>query len=283
VTIERSATVASMPEGHTIHRLAADHRAALGGRPVRVSSPQGRFADGAALVDGTVLEGVDAHGKHLFYEFGGDRLVHVHLGLFGKVWPLPVPPPSTHRAVRMRLVGETTAFDLTGPTACDVLDPAGRDAIVARLGPDPLRRDADPERAWAAIRRRRSPIGQALMDQSVLSGIGNVYRAEVLFLHGVHPLVPCTAVDRETWDAMWRWLVAALKRGVKEQRILTVDAKEIGKPKSRITRAEATYVYKQEHCRRCGTAVRRWELAGRWAYACESCQPLAGPVGGART
>jgi endonuclease-8 len=264
-----------MPEGHTIHRLADDHRKALARRPVAVSSPQGRFADGAGLVDGTVLERVDAHGKHLFYEFTGDRIVHVHLGLFGKFWPMPVPAPPTARASRMRLTGEAAAFDLTGPTACDVLDPAGRDAIIDRLGPDPLRRDADPDRAWAAIRRRRTPIGQALMDQSVLSGVGNVYRAEILFLHGVHPLTPSNQLDRETWDAMWTWLVAALRRGVKEQRILTVDPKELGKPRSRITRAEATYVYKQDHCRRCGTDVRRWDLAGRWAYACEQCQPLA--------
>jgi endonuclease-8 len=261
-----------MPEGHTIHRLAKDHAAALGGAPVAVSSPQGRFTDGAARVDGTVLDGVEAYGKHLFYDFGGDHLLHVHLGLFGKFWAIPVPPPPTRRAVRLRLEGATGGFDLSGPTACELLDPGGRAGIVARLGPDPLRRDADPDRAWAAIGRRRTPIGQALMDQSVLAGIGNVYRAEVLFVHGLHPLVPSNQVDRETWDAMWAWLVRQLRLGVKEQRIITVDPKEVGRARSRIPRGEATYVYKQDRCRRCGTEVRRWDLAGRWAYACEVCQ-----------
>jgi endonuclease-8 len=261
-----------MPEGHTIHRLAKDHASALRGAPVGVSSPQGRFSDGAALVDGSVLAGVEAYGKHLFYDFGEHRLLHVHLGLFGKFWAVPVPPPPTNRAVRLRLSGASGGFDLSGPTACELLDPAGRAAIVARLGPDPLRRDADPARALAAIRRRRSPIGQALLDQSVLAGIGNVYRAEVLFTHGLHPLVPCQDVDAETWDSMWAWLVRQLRLGVKEQRIITVDPKEVGRSRGRIPRGEATYVYKQERCRRCGNEVRRWDLAGRWAYACEVCQ-----------
>jgi endonuclease-8 len=261
-----------MPEGHTVHRLARDHRAALGGAAVGASSPQGRFAEGAARLDGTVLDDVEAYGKHLFYAFAGGDLLHVHLGLFGKFWRFELPAVPTQRAARVRLIGTGAGFDLTGPTACELLDLDGRARIVARLGPDPLRRDADPERAWNVIRRRRSPIGQALMDQSVLAGVGNVYRAEVLFAHGLHPLVPCNEVDRATWDAMWAWLVKQLRQGVKDQRIVTVDPKEVGRPRSRITRAEATHVYKQERCRRCGSEVRRWDLAGRWAYACEVCQ-----------
>lgn len=74
-----------MPEGHTIHRLADDHRDRFAGRPVRVSSPQGKFSDSAALLDGRVLEGADAHGKHLFLGFEGTGWVHIHLGLFGKL------------------------------------------------------------------------------------------------------------------------------------------------------------------------------------------------------
>ncbi len=262
-----------MPEGHTIHRLARDLARDLLGVPVRASSPQGRFADGAAAIDGRVVCGTDAHGKHLFVEHEGDLVVHVHLGLYGTFvrhgQPLPVPVG----ALRLRLEAETVGWDLRGATACELLDPAGQEAIVARLGPDPLRRGADPERAWAALRRRRSPIGQALLDQSVIAGVGNVYRAEVLFDHGIHPLVPTVQVGRAEWDAMWAWLVAAMRRGVRERRIVTVDPVELGKPRSRMTVAESRYVYKQEHCLRCGTPVRRWDLAGRWAYACERCQP----------
>jgi endonuclease VIII len=111
------------------------------------------------------------------------------------------------------------------------------------------------------------------MDQSVLAGVGNVYRAEVLFVHGLHPDVPARDVDRDTWDAMWATLVEWLRRGVKERRIITVDPKEIGVPRSKMRRADATYAYHQEHCRRCSTPIRRYDLAGRWAYACETCQP----------
>ena len=262
-----------MPEGHTIHRLARDLAADLVGAPVRASSPQGRFATGAAAIDGRVLTATDAYGKHLFLASEGDLVVHVHLGLYGtfRRFDQPLPPPKG--ALRLRLESDAAGWDLRGATACELLDPAGKAAIVARLGPDPIRGDADPERAWAALRRRRSSIGQALMDQSVLAGVGNVYRAEVLFAHGIHPLVAAQAVGRPEWDAVWAWLVAAMRRGIRERRIVTVDPREIGRPRSRLTVAESRYVYKQEHCLRCGTPVRRWDLAGRWAYACERCQP----------
>jgi endonuclease-8 len=160
-----------------------------------------------------------------------------------------------------------------GATECALIDPLVRDAIVARLGPDPLRRDARPAAAFAKLGRRRTPIGAALMDQSVLAGIGNVYRAEVLNVVGLHPSVPSCDVTREQFDAMWKLLVGWLRHGVKDQVIITVEPKLVGKPRSRIRRGEALWVYKQDRCRRCGTEVRRWDLSGRWAYACETCQP----------
>ncbi|MTV24364.1 Fpg/Nei family DNA glycosylase [Nitriliruptoraceae bacterium ZYF776] len=272
-----------MPEGHTLHRLARDHAAMFAGHPVAVSSRNGRFADAAALLDGAVLTATDAYGKHLFHRFEGDRTVHVHLGLFGKVLhqrlvdgddpDAPRAPAEPRETSRYRVVGPSDAIDLVGATACDLLGPDEVDALVARLGPDPLRRDADPDRAWAALQRRSVGIGRALMDQAVVAGIGNVYRAEILFVHGLHPEVPAREVPREVWDAMWADLVTWLRRGVRQRRIVTVDPDEAGKPRSRMRRDEATYVYKQETCRRCGDDVRRWDLAGRWAYACETCQP----------
>lgn len=261
-----------MPEGNVIHRLASEHRNALAGAPVRVTSPQGRFSRGARSLDGRVLEEVDAFGKHLFYEFTGPAVLHVHLGLFGAFWRTEAPPPATTRAVRLRLERSDVVFDLTGPTVCELTDPQGRAALVARLGPDPLRVDADPERAWAKLRRRRTPIGQALLDQSVLAGVGNVYRAEVLFAHGIHPLTPANEVDHEVFRSMWAWLVRHMRQGVKDGRILTVDPKEIGLSRRRIRREDSTYVYRQDRCRRCQAEIRRWDLAGRWAYACEACQ-----------
>jgi len=270
-----------MPEGHTIHRLARDHAEWFAGRTVSVSSPQGRFAAGAAQLDGQMLVATDAYGKHLFHRYDDGRTVHIHLGLFGKVLHHALEPrtaaPEPRETVRYRVEAGGRdgghAIDLVGATACELLDEPEVEAILARLGPDPLRTDADPERAWAALQRRSVGIGRALMDQSVLAGVGNVYRAEVLFVHGLHPDVPAREVDRATWDAMWTTLVTWLRLGVKERRIITVDPKEVGIPRSRIRRGDATYAYHQERCRRCSTPIRRYDLAGRWAYACETCQP----------
>ncbi len=262
-----------MPEGHTIHRLALDHTHDLVGGPLSVSSPQGRFAEGASRLDDRVLRKVEAYGKHLFYDFGGGDLVHVHLGLFGKFLRHLPPPPPPRDTVRLRMSGLEATVDLIGATDCSLIDPSVRDAIVARLGPDPLRRDAKPDLAFAKLQRRRTPIGAALMDQSVLAGVGNVYRAEILYVSGIHPLVPANAVSREQFDEMWSTLVDWLRHGVKDRTIITVDPKIVGKPRSRIRRREALWVYKQDNCRRCGTEIRRWDLSGRWAYACETCQP----------
>jgi endonuclease-8 len=242
-----------MPEGHTIHRLAREQAAALAGRVVRVSSPQGRFPD-AAEVDGRVLLGTDAWGKHLFHEYEGDLVVHVHLGLYGTFTAHPVPPPEPRPTCRMRVVGEAAAFDLVGATVCELLDEAGKAAVEARLGPDPLRSDADPARAWAALQRRRVPIAQALLDQTVVSGVGNVYRAEALLHHGISPLRPANQLTEAEFTALWKTLVRLLRKGVREGRISGRD------------------VYRRDACLRCGTPVRRFDLAGRWAYHCPTCQ-----------
>jgi endonuclease VIII len=262
-----------MPEGHTIHRLARDHARWFAGDVVHVSSPQGRFAAGAARLDGQVLEGTDAHGKHLFHRYEDGGVVHVHLGLFGRFLTHRTPPPEPRDTVRYRVAGGGQVTDLVGATACELLTDDEVAAITERLGPDPIRDDADPERAWAALQRRTVGIGQALMDQRVVAGIGNVYRAELLFVHGVHPQLPARQLPRATWESMWATLVAWLRRGVQERRIITVDPDEVGTPRSRLTRAQATYVYRSDRCGRCDGEVRRFDLAGRWAYACESCQP----------
>ena len=110
-----------MPEGHTIRRLSMDHMKLFGGAPVEVSSPQGRFA-GAHLVSGRVLLRTDAYGKHLFYVFPDDHLIHVHLGLYGKYTVGELPAPEPKGLIRMRLQGATNWADLRGPGACEVLD-----------------------------------------------------------------------------------------------------------------------------------------------------------------
>ncbi len=194
-----------------------------------MGSPQGRFADSAALLDGAVLLGAEAWGKHLFVEFPGERFVHVHLGLYGKfdvhagVEDVPAArragPAAPGRPAPRRLVVRRPARR----HGLRAGDPGGRDAVVERSGPDPIRPDADPMRAWARIRRSRAPIGGLLMDQTVLAGVGNVYRAEVLFRHRMHPLRPGNTLRVGQFDARcgttWSVLMA---EGVRTGRIDTV-------------------------------------------------------------
>lgn len=271
-----------MPEGHTIHRIARDHGRLLAGRPVHVSSPQGRFAADAALVDGATIERYEAYGKHLFTWWSTGHVGHVHLGLFGKyrIHRGEFPPPRP--TVRMRTEtadtaandGAGVAIELTGPTACTIGTVDDRDAIVRRLGPDPLRSDADPERFVARAARSAKPIGALLLDQSVIAGIGNVYRAELLFVHGIHPLRPGRACSEAELIAMWDTAATMLRAGVRANRIVTVSRADIDWPSNKaIPRREATYVYKRPVCVRCGSPVQIVEVANRACYFCPVDQP----------
>lgn len=268
-----------MPEGHTLHRLARLHQRRYAGAPVEVSSPQGRFAAEASRLDGQVLAGAEAHGKHLFHDYGPHGIVHVHLGLIGIFGEgkLPAPPPVGQ--VRMRLVGRTQWTDLRGPNTCELLDPAQADAIKARLGPDPLRRDAKPDKAWARISKSKVSIAALLMDQAVLAGVGNVYRAEVLFRHGVAPLTPGRALDRALWDDVWADLVTLMRDGVRVGRIDTVRPEHLPEAMGRAARVDRhggeVYVYRRagEPCLVCGTPVATSSLVGRNLYWCPTCQP----------
>ncbi|MEO1064922.1 MAG: DNA-formamidopyrimidine glycosylase family protein [Actinomycetota bacterium] len=262
-----------MPEGHTIHRLARFLRKDLAGSRVGSTALQERFAAAAERFDGEVLDGTDAHGKHLFVHFG-DETVHVHLGLFGRFRRRSNPAPEPRGALRWRLEGDERTWDLSGPTACDVLDPEQVDAIRARLGPDPLRRDADPEAYVRRAGRSRRPIGDLLLDQKVVAGIGNVYRAELCFLHGVHPSVPGNELDETVHADLWDSTVDLLRIGERLGRIVTTDPDEVGvSAPGRIPRRERLYVYKRPDCRRCGTEIEVFELANRTCYACPTCQP----------
>lgn len=276
-----------MPEGHTLRRLATALDDAFAGHPVRVSSPQGRFADSAALIDGRRLETAESWGKHLFVHFAQDELVHVHLGLYGRfdVHRDATEVPAPVGQVRLRLVqadgtgpeGTASYADLRGATACQLLVPEQRDALVARLGPDPLRPDADPDPAWHRIRRSRAPIAGLLMDQSVVSGIGNVYRAELLYRHRVDPFRPGTSLRVGRWQSMWDDLVELMSEGVRSGRIDTVRPEHLTEEERDVVgpRRGHSYVYRRagDPCRVCGTRVRTRELQGRNLYWCAKCQP----------
>ncbi|WP_431044459.1 Fpg/Nei family DNA glycosylase [Streptomyces sp. P1-3] len=268
-----------MPEGHTIHRLAQDYLRTFGGRPVRVSSPQGKFADAAALLDGTVLDGVDAHGKHLFLGFEGLDWVHIHLGLFGKVGfgDAPAPPPTD--TVRLRIAHDDAYVDLRGPTTCALITHPEKLAIHDRLGPDPLRGGDDGEGAWDRISRSRTTIAALLMDQKVIAGVGNVYRAEVLFRHGVDPYRPGRELTRAEWDAIWADLVELMREGVVNNRIDTVRPEHtpeaMGRPPRVDDHGGEVYVYRRarQPCHVCGGEIRTAGLAARNLFWCPGCQP----------
>jgi endonuclease-8 len=267
-----------VPEGHTLYRLAREQTALFVGRPVHVTSPQGRFAAAASLVDGRVLDSVRSYGKHLFARFGADT-VHVHLGLYGTFTTGTGEPPPARGALRMRWVadgpdGAGVWTDLRGPTACELLTRPEVAAILARLGPDPLRPRADGGRAHQRIARSRTALDALLMDQTVLAGVGNVYRAELLFRHGISPFRPGRDVDETLWTAMWADLVALMRAGVRAGRIVTTRPEHRARRRGMPDREDAHYVYRRtgEPCRICGTPVRTEAMVGRNLYWCPTCQ-----------
>ena len=262
-----------MPEGHTLHRLARLHQRRFAGSPVAVSSPQGRFGD-AGLVDGRVLARAAAWGKHLFHHYDSGEIVHVHLGLYGTFREHRTPMPEPRGAVRMRIVGAEYGTDLRGPTACDVLDEAQVAGILNRLGPDPLRRDADPDAAWARITKSRRAIGALLMDQSVIAGVGNVYRSELLYRHGIDPYRPGRDIDRAEFDVAWADLVELMNVGVRRGRIVVVRPEHDHGAPAYGPRRPRTYVYRRagEPCRLCGTRVSTAVMEGRSLFWCNGCQ-----------
>lgn len=270
-----------MPEGHTLFRLARDLDEAFGRRPVRVSSPQGRFSADAATIDGLEVTHAESAGKHLFVGFPDDRYVHIHLGLIGKFDIAPIADsevPLPVGQVRLRLFNDSYVADLRGATQCELVGEAKRQAVLAKLGPDPLRPDADPGKAWARIHKSHRPIGELLMDQAVLAGIGNVYRAEVLFRHKIHPLRPGNTLRKSQWDSIWADLVDLLAEGVRTGRIDTVHSEHtpeaMGRPPRVDDHGGEVYVYRRtgQPCYVCGSTVRTEELAGRNSFWCPTCQ-----------
>lgn len=267
-----------MPEGHTLYRLAAEVEESFGGEAVRVSSPQGRFAEGAALVDGQVVEAAQSAGKHLFIRFANDQIIHIHLGLIGGLAFGDAPAPAPVGAVRLRIEGDQRYADLRGAMVCELVTAERMGELVGGLGADPLRVDADPDRAFERIHRSRKAIGALLMDQTVLSGVGNVYRAEVLFRARLNPLTPGQRVSRRRWNEIWDDLVELMAEGVRIGRIDTVRAEHGPEAMQRPPRVDdhggEVYVYRRagQPCHVCGSTVRTRVLAGRNLFWCPTCQ-----------
>ena len=239
---------------------------------MRVSSPQGRFADGAALLDGRVLRRTEAYGKHLLHYYRDAPALHVHLGLYGKFTTGTGEPPEPVGALRLRLVAGDAWTDLRGPTACELS--AGRGGRPVRpAGPGPAAPRRRPGPGLAADPAQPTSIAALLMDQAVIAGIGNVYRAELLFRHRVDPFLPGRSLPAGgvAGDVDGSGRADAARRAGRPDR----DA--CGRPTGcasggRLARTRPRYVYRRAGlpCRVCGTEVRT-ESAGR-------AQPVLVPV-----
>lgn len=327
-----------MPEGHSIHRLAAAITQHFALQPVGASSPQGRFADGARLLNGRVPLPAQAWGKHLFVPFIDAQLfeqikaddaladvgslesdvpawLHVHLGLYG-AWTFqgdevfaahdsvgaprrmigegdevvagrtsdptssetnePWQAPEPRETVRLRLETEHGVGDLTGPNQCRVIDAAEVATIINRLGPDPIRND-DGDRAEFIRRakKRKTAIGALVMDQNVIAGPGNIYRAECLFRTGIHPYRKGAQVSAVRLGELWDDIVVTMRDGVKTGKIWTIEdelapAEDIEGD----TEASRWAVYHRtgRPCLRCGGTVSEADMQGRRLFWCGGCQ-----------
>ncbi|MFM5967903.1 MAG: Fpg/Nei family DNA glycosylase [Micrococcales bacterium] len=271
-----------MPEGHTVHRSANQFNRAFKSRSLIVDSPQGRFAQSAELISGATLKSAFAVGKQLFLRFDNELTVRIHLGIYGK-WRWyqldePEQLPEIRGEIRARFYGSDAKgkhrlAELRGPTACEVLNSTEVDQVLNRLGADPLNPDPDDSeylRFETKVLKSSKTIGLLLMDQAVISGIGNVYRAELLFRARLSPhrrgkdLLPSQV--RELWDDSVKLLEVGVRKGV----MITRDeflSKDPGKQ-------HRNFVYKREGkpCRVCGTDVAIEIAAGRKLYWCTGCQ-----------
>jgi endonuclease VIII len=264
-----------MPEGHTVHRIANDFNRSFAGQKLSIESPQGRFSAEAKLISGQHLTRARAIGKQLFLDFDNQLTLRIHLGIYGK-WNFfthsgDLPDPVGQ--VRARFITETTLADLRGPTVCEVISLPEVKAVEARLGPDPL--NANPsgkesQRFIERVKRAKAPIGLLLMNQDVISGIGNVYRAEILFRAGISPHRPGNSLSQIELEALWADAVELLKVGVKTGFMITRDELRNKNP----SKADRNFVYKREGlpCRVCGTNVSIEILAARKLYWCVGCQ-----------
>ena len=220
----------------------------------------------------------DSAGENSVHSIGAPRRTRVRMSEQEKeTAAVDTFPPEPIGQVRVRLLTETVCADLRGPTACEVLDPQQVDAVIAKLGPDPLldsSQDAE-DRFVAVVRKKATPIGLILMDQNVVSGIGNVYRAELLFRANLNPYAPGRSLTVDTVRALWRDWSHLLRIGVETGQMMTMDDLD-GEDYilAMAHRADRHWVYKREGlpCRICGTHVTLEEMGARKLYWCPRCQ-----------
>jgi endonuclease-8 len=252
-------------EGDTILRAARRIEAAIGGEAVEASapSPRGRAARIERL-DGLALERADAHGKHLLLRFG-ELVLHSHLGMSGswhtyrqgEPWRKPTGSAwavlSTERAEAVQFGGPTLRLLRSEAVA--------RDPILARLGPDILAPVFDAERIAASLRGApERSLGDALLDQHLVAGIGNIFKSEA-----------CFAAHLDPWQKVGDLPEEQLRHVAQAAHDLMQGAVDEGRGD------RAVYQRAGRPCPRCGTKIRSRGQgdANRTTYWCPSCQVAA--------
>ena len=256
-----------MPEGDTIHKVAAALHRALAGRELTGFRVAASSRPAPAL--GTLIEAVEARGKHVLVRFGDATVLHTHLGMHGS-WHVYRPGERWLRGpTRVRAVVEvadTVAVCFAAPVV-EVLTERelARHRTVAGLGPDLTTGDPDLDAAVARAREvlPHAPVASVLLDQRVAAGIGNVYKSEVLFARRVDPFTPVGSLDDATIRGLFETASSMLRTNA-------------GRRSPRRTSRDGLAVYGRagRPCPRCGAAVRSLVHGEerRRTYWCPACQ-----------
>lgn len=246
-----------------------------------IASANGRM--GQTNQRGTDVEDTifDDAGENSLASIGAPRRTRVHVRMSEQTRGLSDDddqwPPPVVGQVRLRLLTEQTCADLRGPTACVLQTPDEVAATMQRLGPDPLVGDPaeGEERFVAAASRKATPIALLLMDQSIVSGIGNVYRAEMLFRARLEPHTPGRDVPVNVLRQLWQDWVRLLEIGVETGQMMTMDDLDAAAYRAAMAnRDDRHWVYHRAGlpCRVCGTEIALEEIGARKLYWCPSCQ-----------
>lgn len=218
-----------MPEGDTIHRAARKIDAALTGREITLAhapSPRSPIHDRSGELAGATLERAEARGKHLLLHFSGERVIHSHLGINGR-WFVRADGRLPHGRPWLVIASGRAVATQSGGKILRLVSAARarNDPALVQLGPDPLRSDFDPAAAAARILAYEpsATIGEALNDQALIAGIGNVIRIEACFLPGISPWRRVSDLNddeaRAIVDAATWVMRTSLERGSRPKRI----------------------------------------------------------------
>ncbi len=234
--------------------------------------------DFAGVISSAEALSEDGDGEESLSSIGAPRLARYRMAEQERAAdPIEAFPPDPVGQVRVRILTEDTVADLRGPTACVVEDPAGVQKALDKLGPDPINDDGpEAEKTFVEnVRKRRVAIGQLLMDQAVVSGIGNIYRAELLFRQRIDPYKPGNELTVKQAKALWHDWSELLHAGVRDGLMLTMDGlSKADHAKAVRSRKDRHWVYHREGepCRVCGTEIRMADMAGRKLYWCPKDQ-----------